>query len=127
MRRFLFETIHDVALMMIDRERVGREASVVDSQAVKASAAQARGYGAGKNSHGRKRHIIVNTAARLLMVNLTTADIADDAGFKLPRRCVVERTFGSMTRWRSFQSHDPCCLREAPLQMHFPLKSILRL
>jgi len=39
MRRFLFETIHDVALM-IDRERSGREASpsagVIDSQSVKA-------------------------------------------------------------------------------------------
>ena len=41
MRRFLFETIHDVALM-IDRERAGRDASpsagVIDSQSVKAPA-----------------------------------------------------------------------------------------
>ena len=39
MRRFLFETIHDMAVM-IDRECVGREASpsggVIDSQSVKA-------------------------------------------------------------------------------------------
>jgi putative transposase len=38
-RQFLFRTIHDVALM-IDRERVGREASssagILDSQSVKA-------------------------------------------------------------------------------------------
>jgi transposase len=38
-RRFLFQTIHDVALML-DRERAGREASptagVIDSQSVKA-------------------------------------------------------------------------------------------
>ena len=38
-RRFLFQTIHDVALM-VDRERAGREASpsaaVIDSQSVKA-------------------------------------------------------------------------------------------
>lgn len=38
-RRFIFQTIHDVALML-DRERVGREASptgsVIDSQLVKA-------------------------------------------------------------------------------------------
>jgi len=51
MRRFLFKTIHDVALM-IDRERTGREASpsagVIDNQTVKAPAAQARGYDAGK-------------------------------------------------------------------------------
>ena len=37
-RRFMFQTIHDVALML-DRERMGREASstgdVIDSQSVK--------------------------------------------------------------------------------------------
>ena len=101
---------------------------------------------------GRKLHIAVDTDGRLLMVNLTTADISDSAGaqsivaavrkrwpwlkhlfadgaydrtrlmdaaayrdfvleivrrtdkepgFKvLPRRWVVERTFGWMTRWK---------------------------
>ena len=154
-RLLLFQTIHDVALM-IDRERQGREASptagVIDSQSVKAPAAKVRGYDAGKKTYGRKRHIAVDTDGRLLMVNLTTADISDSAGaqkildavrkrwpwlkhlfadgaydrtalmdkaafldfvieivrridtepgFKvLPRRWVVERTFGWFTRWR---------------------------
>jgi len=154
-RLLLFRTIHDIALMM-DRERQGREASptagVIDSQTVKAPAAKARGYDAGKKIVGRKRHITVDTDGRLLMVNLTTADISDSAGaqlildairkrwpwikhlfadgaydrtqlmdkaafldfvievvrridnepgFKvLPRRWVVERTFGWMVRWR---------------------------
>ena len=82
-RRFLFQTIHDVALM-IDRERVGREASstggVVDSQSVKAPEAKTRGYDAGKKIVGRKRQIAVDTDGRLLMVNLTPADISDSAG-----------------------------------------------
>jgi transposase len=154
-RRFLFQTIHDVSLML-DRERAGREASpsagVIDSQSVKAPHAETRGYDAGKKVVGRKRHIAVDTDGRLLMVNLTPADISDSAGaqvilegirrrwpwvkhlfadggydrlklmskagyldfiveiirrsddqngFKvLPRRWVVERTFGWMTRWR---------------------------
>ena len=155
-RRFLFQTIHDLALMF-DREIAGREASpsagVIDSQSVKAPAPYAkRGYDAGKKIVGRKRHIAVDTDGRLLMVNLTPADISDSAGaqtildgirkrwpwvkhlfadgaydrlklmekaafldfvvevvrrsdtqvgFKvLPRRWVVERTFGWMTRWR---------------------------
>jgi transposase len=45
-RRFLFQTIHDVSLML-DRERAGREASpsagVIDSQSVKAPYAETRG------------------------------------------------------------------------------------
>ena len=141
---------------MIDRERAGREASpsagVLDSQSIKAPAAKKRGFDAGKKITGRKRHVAVDTYGRLLMVNLTTADISDSAGaqmildavrkrwpwlkhlfadgaydrgklldkaafldfvieivrridaepgFKvLPRRWVVERTFGWMTRWR---------------------------
>jgi putative transposase len=154
-RRMLFQTIHDVSLML-DRERLGREASssggVLDSQTVKAPHAKTRGYDANKKGVGRKRHIAVDTDGRLLMVNLTTAGVSDSAGaqtvldavrkrwprlkhlfadgaydrtklldkagfrdfvlesvrrtdtgpgFKLlPRRWVVERTFGWMTRWR---------------------------
>jgi transposase len=82
-RRFLFQTIHDIELML-DRERQGREASpsaaVIDSQSVKAPHGEMRGYDAGKKIVGRKRHIAVDTDGRLLMVNLTTADISDSAG-----------------------------------------------
>ncbi len=125
---------------------------MLDSQTVKAPHTQARGYDANKKIVIRKRHIAVDTDGRLLMVNVTTADISDSAGaqaildavrkrwpwlkhlfadgaydrtklldkamfrdfvleivrrtdkdpdFKVsPRRWVVERTFGWMTRWR---------------------------
>jgi putative transposase len=155
-RRLLFRTLHDVALML-DRERVGREASpsagVIDSQSVKAPGAPGGGgYDAAKKVKGRKRHIAVDTDGRLLMVNLTAADVQDAAGAEaiitairkrwpwlkhlfadgaydrgklmskaayrdfvieivrklenqhgfqpLPRRWVVERSFGWMMRWR---------------------------
>jgi putative transposase len=82
-RRRLFRTIHDVVLMM-DRERAGREASpsaaVIDSQTVKAPAAHARGYDANKNMVGHNSRSAVETDGRLLIVNLTTADIADCTG-----------------------------------------------
>src|SRR5271155_837181 len=86
-RRFLFQTIHDLALML-DREQAGREASpsggVIDSQSVKAPAPNAqRGDDAGKKIVGRKRHIAVDTDGRLLMVNLTPADISDSAGAQM--------------------------------------------
>lgn len=155
-RHLLFQTIHDLALM-VDRCCAGREAgpsaAVLDSQTIKAPHAPGGGgYDAAKKTKGRKRHIAVDTDGRLLMVNLTEADIQDAAGAEevvkalrgrwpwlkhlfadsaydrgrladlaasrqltlqvvrklpgqigfqaLPRRWVVERTFGWMTRWR---------------------------
>jgi hypothetical protein len=75
-RRFLFQTIHDVELML-DRERAGREASpsaaVIDSQSVKAPQAGTRGYDANKKIVGRRRLIAVDPADG----NLTTADVSD--------------------------------------------------
>lgn len=87
MRRFLFQNIHDLELMC-DREQAEREASpsagVIDSQSVKAPAPGAvRGYDAGKKLVGRTRHITVGTDGRLLMVNLTPADISDSAGARI--------------------------------------------
>ena len=38
---------------------------------------------AAKKTVGRKRHIVVDTDGRLLMLNLTTADVSDSAGAQL--------------------------------------------
>jgi putative transposase len=93
-RMLLFRTIHDVALM-IDRERSGRTtgptAAVIDSQSVKAPTSKKRGYDAAKKIVGRKRHIAVDTDGRLLMVNLTTADIADSAGAQIILHAIKSR------------------------------------
>lgn len=180
MRRLLFRTIHDVALML-DREREGREqspsAAVIDSQSVKAPAAEERGFDAAKKVVGRKRHIAVDTDGRLLMVNLTTADISDSAGaqsivaavrkrwpwlrhlfadgaydrtklmdaaayrdfvleivrrsdaepgFKvLPKRWVVERTFGWMTRWRRLVRDYEQRLDVSEAMIHVAMGSLL--
>ena len=40
-------------------------------------------HDAAKKTVGRKRHIAVDTEGRLLMVNLTRADISDSAGAHL--------------------------------------------
>jgi putative transposase len=81
-RLLLFRTIHDVVLM-IDRERAGRpaepSAAILGSQTVKAPAGT-RGFDGAKKVVGRERHIAVDTDGRLLMVHLTTGDIADSTG-----------------------------------------------
>ncbi len=82
-RRLVFRTIHDITLML-DRERAEGEqsptAAVMENQSIKAPAAEKRGFDAGKKVVGRKMHIAVDTDGRLLMVNLTAADISDSAG-----------------------------------------------
>ncbi|MER8805129.1 IS5 family transposase [Mesorhizobium sp. M0998] len=132
---------------------------------------------AAKKVVGRKRHIAVDTDGRLLMVNLTTADISDSAGaqsivgsirkrwpwlkhlfadgaydrtklmdavgyrdfvleivrrsdaepgFKvLPRRWVVERTFGWMTRWRRLVRDYEQRLDVSEAMIHLALGSLL--
>lgn len=180
-RRLLFATVHDVALML-DRERQGREAQpsagVLDSQTVRApAAAGGGGYDAAKRLKGRKRHVCVDTDGRLLMVNLTAADVQDATGAEaiikavrrrwpwlrhlfadgaydrgklasaeayrdftvevvrklagqqgfvpLPRRWVVERTFGWMMLWRRLVRDHERRLDVSGAMIHLSMGALL--
>ena len=72
-------------LVMLDRERVGREASpsaaVIDTQSVKTTEAGGpRGYDAGKKINGRKRHALVDTDGRGLEVQVQSASVQERDG-----------------------------------------------
>ena len=80
----VFERINH-ALVMADRERIGREASpsaaIIDSQSVKTTEAGGpRGYDAGKKINGRKRHALVDTDGRALLIEPHPASIQDRDG-----------------------------------------------
>src|SRR3546814_13049356 len=76
----LFRTIHDIAVMM-DRERVGREASP------------------SAGAYDRTR--LMDQAAFRDFVVEVVRRIDNEPGFRvLPRRWMVGRTFGWVTRWR---------------------------
>jgi transposase len=79
-----FERINH-ALVMADRERVGRDASpsaaIIDSQSVKTTEAGGpRGYDAAKKLNGRKRHALVDTDGRGLVLEPHPASIQDRDG-----------------------------------------------
>jgi putative transposase len=80
----LFERINH-ALVMADRELAGREASpsaaIIDSQSVKTTEAGGpRGYDAGKKINGRKRHALVDTDGRGLLIEPHPASVQDRDG-----------------------------------------------
>jgi putative transposase len=72
-------------LVVLDRERAGREASptgaVIDSQSTKTTEAGGpRGYDAGKKVMGRKRHAMVDTDGRALVLHAHPGSVQDRDG-----------------------------------------------
>jgi hypothetical protein len=85
------------ALLKIDRERVGRQASptaaIIGNQSVKTTEAGVpRGYDAGKKIKGRKRHALVDTNGRALVLEPHRADIQDRNGAGLASRHALRNT-----------------------------------
>ena len=101
-------------------------AAVMDSQSVKTTGhGEARGYDAGKQVKGRKRHIVVDTLGFLLLVIVTSASVQDrDGGVELCDR--VQQRFVTIKKIWADSSYRGELVEYVQLWCRFILEIVKR-
>ena len=111
---------------MLDRERVGREASpsaaVIDIQSVKTTESGGpRGFDAGEKVKGRKRHALVDTDGRALLLEVHPASILGPRRRRAAASCLSRPV--SLHRARLRRHRFRCRTRSQrmfpPIKSHF--------
>jgi len=101
-------------------------AAVMDRQSVKTTGhGEARGYDASKQVKGRKRHIVVDTPGRLLLVMVTPASLHDrDGGVQLCDE--VQQQFARIKKIWADSAYRGELLDYVPVWCRFVLEIVKR-
>ncbi len=125
-----WKQVHDTLRAEV-RRKSGRHkhptAGSLDSQSVKTTsvAGENRGFDAGKNIKGRKRHIVVDTLGLVLTTVVTSASIQDRDGAKM----LLKRLDGSSKKLRKIWvdgGYRGILLEWVKLNFRFCLEVVLR-